>query len=293
MNIEKLVYGIYPKSNDLRVHINRWEKGIIPDSSLNDMIINEKNDLYKIYKDYNIIHTDPLFNWYDIFRPLTIIIDGMEPGPLTRFKETNTFYRMPIINGINDIIIDPAVFSPLNEEPPLPLYLKDDNFNAFLPSPLSFYKMSQVSMEYKEFEKKLLSIYSKILKIFNINDVLLYDPLNYDKADIINITPLTDKFIVKIVTTGKLYKNNIKGKPYSIISDYDSNNFEIAKELSRVPGLKLIDGYNTKMEDLNEINNIIHNLDSDNLIVSHKEYFDFLPRIIADKKLNLMLKIGD
>ncbi len=293
MNIEKLVYGIYPKSNELRVHINRWEKGIIPDSSLNDMIMNEKNDLYKIYKDYNIVHTDPLFNWYDIFRPLTIIIDDMEPGPLTRFKETNTFYRMPIINGINDIIIDPAVFSPLNEEPPLPLYLKDDNFNAFLPSPLSFYKMSQVSMEYKEFEKKLLSIYSKILKIFNINDVLLYDPLNYDKADIINITPLTDKFIVKIVTTGKLYKNNIKGKPYSIISDYDSNNFEIAKELSKVPGLKLIDGYNTKMEDLNEINNIIHNLDSDNLIVSHKEYFDFLPRIIADKKLNLMLKIGD
>ncbi len=293
MNIEKLVYGLYPRSNNLRLHINRWEKGIIPDSSLNDMIINEKNDLYKDYKNYNIVHTDPLFNWYDIFRPLCIIIDDIELGPLTRFKETNTFYRMPIIHEINDIIIDPENFSPLNEEPPLPLFLKDDNFNAFLPSPLSFYKMSEVSMEYKIFEKKLLDIYAKILNIFKLNEVVLYDPLSYKENDIIDLNPLTDKFIVKLVTTGNLYKNNIKGKLYSIISDYSNNNFEIIKKLSKVPGLKLIDGYNTKMEDLNEINNIIDNLDTDNLIVSHSEYFDFLPRIIADKKLNLMSKIGD
>ncbi len=293
MNVEKLVYGLYPKSNELRLHINRWEKGTIPDSSLNDMIIDEKNSLYKVYNDYNIVHTDPLFNWYDIFRPLALIIDNIELGSLTRFKETNTFYRMPIVNEINDIIIDPAGFSPLNEEPPLPLYLKGDNFNAFLPSPLSFYRMSQVALEYRDFEKKLLNIYSKILNIFKIDEVVLYDPLSYDSNDIIDITPLTDKFIVKLVTTGKLYKENIRGKPYSIISDYSNSNLEISGELSEVPGLKLIDGYNTKMEDINEINNIINNLDVDNLIVSHREYFDFLPRIIADKKLSLMSKIGD
>jgi 5-methyltetrahydropteroyltriglutamate--homocysteine methyltransferase len=293
MQVEKLVYGIYPKTSELRLHISRWEKGTIPDATLNENIKNDKEMLYNTMVENGIEHTDPLFNWYDIFRPLSLLIDGIELGPLTRFKETNTFYRMPEIQDVTGISIDPADFSPLNENPPLPLYLKSRAyFNAFLPSPLSFFKMSNSRIKYNEFQEKIEKIYIKILKEFHITSLVLYDPLPYSSSDILDIS-LLDDFKVKIVTTGKLFNSNVIGKPYSIIADYSAENFKIAREHSTVPGLKLIDGYSTRMEDVAEINKKINALDSNKIIVSHSEYFDFLPRIIADKKLEIIAKIGE
>ena len=37
--------------------------------------------------------SDGLLNWQDIFRPFDEAARGLEPGPLTRFLNTNTFYR--------------------------------------------------------------------------------------------------------------------------------------------------------------------------------------------------------
>lgn len=110
MQIDKLVYGIYPKTNELRLHIGRWEKGKIPDATLNENIESEKAMFYDLLKEGSIEHTDPLFNWYDILRPVSLIVDGIDLGPLTRFKETNSFYRMPVINNISGISIDPKDF---------------------------------------------------------------------------------------------------------------------------------------------------------------------------------------
>ena len=293
MQIDKLVYGIYPKTNELRLHIGRWEKGKIPDATLNENIESEKAMFYDLLKGGSIEHTDPLFNWYDILRPVSLIVDGIDLGPLTRFKETNSFYRMPVINNISGISIDPKDFSPLNENPPLPLYVNNGNgFNAFLPSPLSFYKMSRSSIPYGIFQEKIEGVYANILKEFGLKDLVLYDPLPYEKSDILDLSLLGD-FKIKLVTTGKLYKNNIKGNLYSIIADYSPENFKISKENSKVPGVKLIDGSNTRLENVNEINRTVESLDADRIIVSHREYFDFLPRLIADRKLDLMSKIGE
>ncbi|WP_337860186.1 hypothetical protein [Ferroplasma sp.] len=293
MKVEKLVYGIYPKTSELRLHIGRWEKGNIPDATLNENIKAEKEILYDALIEDEIEHTDPLFNWYDIFRPLSLLIDGIDLGPLTRFKETNTFYRMPEISDIAGLSIDPKDFSPLNENPPLPLYSKSRKyFNAFLPSPMSFFKMSNSKIPYSEFQEKLEKIYLKILEEFKIKDIVLYDPLPYSSSDVLDINLLND-FKTKLVTTGKLFKSNIIGKPYSIIVDDNENNFKISKENSTVPGIKLINGYNTRMENIAEINKKLESLNSDRVIISHSEYFDFLPRVIADKKLELISKIGE
>ncbi len=294
MKIEKLVYGIYPKTNDLRLHLSRWEKGLLPDSTINNEIIKEKEVLYKAYENFNITYTDPLFNWYDILRPIVLLTDNMEAGPLTRYKETNTFYRMPIVHEINDISIPPENFSPLNENPPLPLYIeKGENFNAFLPSPLSFYKMSKVDMKYEEFQEKLLNIYKNILKSFKTKSLVIYETLPLQKDDVLNLSQLTDKFSVKLVTTGRIYKSNIQGNLHSVICDDEYENIEISKSISRVPGIKLINGYNTRLESVDNINKILGKIGSDEVILSHKEYLDFLPRIIADKKVELMSRVGE
>jgi 5-methyltetrahydropteroyltriglutamate--homocysteine methyltransferase len=293
MQIEKLVYGIYPKTNELRLHIGRWEKGKIPDATLNENMESEKAIFYDLLKEGSVEHTDPLFNWYDILRPVSLIVDGISLGSLTRFKETNSFYRMPVIDKISGISISPDDFSPLNENPPLPLYVNSgENFNAFLPSPISFFKMSRSNLPYSEFQEKIENIYANILKDFNIKSVVLYDPIPYEKSDILDLTNLKE-FKLKVVTTGKLHSNNIKGNVYSIIADYNPENFKISKENSKVPGVKLIDGYNTRLEKIQDINRTIESLDADNIIVSHREYFDFLPRLIADRKLDLISRIGE
>lgn len=293
MEVEKLVYGIYPKTNELRLHIGRWEKEKLPDASLNGEIESEKRLFYQSLDGNEIEHTDPLFNWYDILRPLCLITDGIDLGPLSRFKETNSFYRMPIINSINGMTIDPVDFSPLNENPPLPLYLPDrEHFSAFFPSPLSFYKMSRSALNYDKFQAGIEKLYSDILKQYGIKKAVLYDPIPYEENDVLDLGKLSE-FQVRLVTTGRLYSGNIKGKIHSVIADYTPDNFKISREKSTVPGLKLIDGYSTKMENVGDMDKTIDSLDTDRVIISHREYFDFLPRIIADRKIELISRIGE
>ena len=38
-----------------------------------------------------------MLNWQDIFRPFDTAAEGLHPGPLTRFLNTNTFYRAPTV----------------------------------------------------------------------------------------------------------------------------------------------------------------------------------------------------
>ncbi len=293
MEVEKLVYGIYPKTNELRLHIGRWEKGRIPDASLNSEIESEKRSFYSTLNENSIEHTDPLFNWYDILRPICLMTDGIDLGPLSRFKETNSFYRMPVINYMGGLTMDPADFSPLNENPPLPLYVPDGNhFNAFLPSPLSFYKMSRTTLSYDKFQAGVEKLYREILGQLKLRKVVIYDPIPYGEKDVLDLSSLSE-FQIRLVTTGKLYPGNIKGRLYSIISDYTQENFEISRLNSAVPGVKLIDGYSTKMESVVGINKILDSIDADRVIVSHREYFDFLPRMIADRKIELISGIGE
>ncbi len=43
--------------------------------------------------------TGGYLRWADLFRPLTLSWKGTSSGPLTRFFETNTFYRQPILES--------------------------------------------------------------------------------------------------------------------------------------------------------------------------------------------------
>jgi 5-methyltetrahydropteroyltriglutamate--homocysteine methyltransferase len=74
--------------------------------------------------------SDGLLNWQDIFRPFDEAARGLEPGPLTRFLNTNTFYRAPAVTEE-----DPKLVEPLGE----PYFrigdLPRERWVATLPSP--------------------------------------------------------------------------------------------------------------------------------------------------------------
>ena len=43
--------------------------------------------------------SDGLLNWQDVFRPFDAAARGLRPGPLTRFLNTNTFFKAPVARG--------------------------------------------------------------------------------------------------------------------------------------------------------------------------------------------------
>ena len=51
--------------------------------------------------------SDGLLNWQDIFRPFDEAARGLEPGPLTRFLNTNTFFRAPAVTGEAPKLVEP------------------------------------------------------------------------------------------------------------------------------------------------------------------------------------------
>ena len=51
--------------------------------------------------------SDGLLNWQDIFRPFDEAAEGLHPGPLTRFLNTNTFYRAPAVEMERPRLVEP------------------------------------------------------------------------------------------------------------------------------------------------------------------------------------------
>lgn len=296
VKIESLVHGIYPKSEKLRIRIGRWERGLINAQEL-DSIMAEETEEFEKLTGTNVIHTDPLFNWYDIFRPITLISDGMSLGPLTRFEETNTFYRIPLIHSAPRIRANPKMFLELQDNPPLPLYHSSGRWAAFLPGLQTFYSYSRNagSLPRDAFFQEAGKVYSQILSSFKPSSVLFMERVSIDR-DVINAySRIYDPGKVMLYTTGRLSDtafSESKQKFLSIIVDPEKENLKSAALHSFAPGLKLIDGKNTKMETKDQLKKRVSDLSSgisaDRIIVTNSDYFDFLPRSVADKKVSLL-----
>lgn len=73
------------------------------------------------------LFSDGMLSWQDLFRPLAEVADGLEARPLTRFLDTNTFYRAVLVDG------EPRLRTPL-PAPDLPA----GRWVGTLPSPYAF-----------------------------------------------------------------------------------------------------------------------------------------------------------
>jgi len=284
MDLVSVVFGIYPKSDELRRAIGKWEKGVLKGKEIAEKIEEESRLFYDLTKSAQLDYfTDPLFNWYDIFRPLVLSVDGMRLGPLTRYKETNTFYRMPIIDKIGKLgeIME---FRDMNENPPLPLYhINDsDSYLPFLPGINSLIMMSNVSRDLENPAEMIKEIYLEILRKLKANRVLIYEPMETENFSIYD--DIIQNVKLFLVTTGKVNSSALsanRNRFYSIISD---DPYSVSK-YCEIPGLKTVNAMNTKIEDdlLERLKG--YSNDFDRMIISNNESFDFLPRRVADKKI--------
>ena len=120
--------GIYPRSEALVQATRDLDRGRTSAEAVAEQTRRDVDELVSVQRDAGLsLLSDGLLGWQDIFRPLAEAAEGLDARPLTRFLDTNTFYRAVLVDG------RPRLSSPL-PAPDLPA----GEWVGTLPSPLAF-----------------------------------------------------------------------------------------------------------------------------------------------------------
>ena len=120
--------GIYPRSEALVQATRDLDRGRTTADAVAEQRERDFRELVSVQRAAGLsLLGDGMLGWQDVFRPLAEAADGLDARPLTRFLDTNTFYRAVLVNG------EPRLGAPL-PAPDLPA----GEWLGTLPSPLAF-----------------------------------------------------------------------------------------------------------------------------------------------------------
>jgi 5-methyltetrahydropteroyltriglutamate--homocysteine methyltransferase len=120
--------GIYPRSEALVQATRDLDRGRTTAEAVAEQRERDCRELVSVQRAAGMsLLGDGMLGWQDVFRPLAEAADGLDARPLTRFLDTNTFYRAVLVNG------EPRLGAPL-PAPDLPA----GEWLGTLPSPLAF-----------------------------------------------------------------------------------------------------------------------------------------------------------
>jgi 5-methyltetrahydropteroyltriglutamate--homocysteine methyltransferase len=115
--VEAFVPGIYPRSEALVQATRDLDRGRTTPQAVADQVAQDREALVSVQQQAGIDPlADGMLTWQDTFRPLVEGSEGLDTGALTRFLDTNTFYRAP--NATSD---SPRLRAPLDVEYVAPL----------------------------------------------------------------------------------------------------------------------------------------------------------------------------
>jgi 5-methyltetrahydropteroyltriglutamate--homocysteine methyltransferase len=303
VKIRSIEYGLYPRSEHVRLSISKWERNALDHNSLGKLMDAEKKEILRFFNRYGIdFYTDPLINWQDILRMVASLTLDTPFEKISRYRETNTFYRQPLIETyprLGEIREDEST---PDSHLPGSMYISDnsDHYMYFLPGIESFVNMSNISKELKRERvlDSLLEIYLDLIKKHGMERLLLFEPypdayLYEGNSDIFSSAQV---FYVRYGLTDNSFSKNRDARPFSLIASNEKE-FKVAARRSEVPGIALMNGQNTYLEDPEKLREsaikISSSLKLDECFVTHTEYFDFLPHVIADKKIQILGKVGE
>ena len=109
--------GIYPRS-EAHVQATRdLDRGRTSAEAVDEQVRRDLDEVVRVQQEAGLdLLADGMLRWQDLFRPLLEGSDGLEPGPLTRFLDTNSFYRAPTATSG-----EPRLPQPLDERYVAPL----------------------------------------------------------------------------------------------------------------------------------------------------------------------------
>ena len=117
MQVEAYVPGICPRSEALVQATRDLDRGRTIQEAVDEQVERDLAELVSAEQAAGLdLLADGMIRWQDHFRPLLDAAEGLETGALTRFLDTNTFYRAPrATTG------DPKLSAPLGERYVAPL----------------------------------------------------------------------------------------------------------------------------------------------------------------------------
>jgi len=139
--------GIYPRSEALVQATRDVERGRTSPEAVDRQLEQDFRAFVAAQEEAGLaLLSDGLLGWQDLFRPLAERSHGLEARPLTRFLDTNTFYRAVLVEG-----------GPRLREPVPPPDLPRGRWLATLPSPLAFSRAAQGQVSAKTVAANVLA----------------------------------------------------------------------------------------------------------------------------------------
>jgi 5-methyltetrahydropteroyltriglutamate--homocysteine methyltransferase len=326
MEVYLMQHGIYPRPRGLAKAISRYISGKLSREDLDKIYARytEKFFKYMLNLGYNRF-SDGMLRWDDIFNPMISGIEGVEINGLRRFYDNNYFFRQPIIK--NKINYREAIASILLEksiEIAKKMGITSDRVALSLPGPFTMatnslldqniYSIEELMRDYVEKViflevEKSLKIGVKNIDLHEPSLVVYEAPLNY----IENIyRELSERF-----PNSRFWIIMYFGYKWEVLQTFArlaSKNGNIfctvdVTEVSPPPwdqiidlvsmgdlALAVVNARTTKMENYKDlvyrILEIARRRDSGELYITHNTSLEFLPEVVAMKKLRLLRRIA-
>jgi 5-methyltetrahydropteroyltriglutamate--homocysteine methyltransferase len=110
--VKAFIPGLYARSEALVQATRDLDRGRTTQEAVDEQVERDLAELVSVQQAAGLdLLADGMLRWQDVFRPLVETADGLETGALTRFLDTNTFYRAP--SATNEA---PKLGGPLGEE---------------------------------------------------------------------------------------------------------------------------------------------------------------------------------
>jgi 5-methyltetrahydropteroyltriglutamate--homocysteine methyltransferase len=94
--VRAFVPGIYPRSESLIQATRDLDRGRTTPEAVAEQVERDRAAFLVVQREAGMdLLADGMLRWQDLFRPLVEAAEGLATGPLTRFLDTNTFYRSP------------------------------------------------------------------------------------------------------------------------------------------------------------------------------------------------------
>ena len=138
--------GVYPRSEALVQATRDLERGRTTAEAVEGETDRDLAELVSVQQAAGMsLLGDGMLRWQDHFRPLAEASDGLDARPLTRYLDTNTFYRAVLVEG------EPRLRAPL-PAPDLP-----GEWLGTLPSPLAFARAAQGAVSAEKLAAQVLA----------------------------------------------------------------------------------------------------------------------------------------
>jgi 5-methyltetrahydropteroyltriglutamate--homocysteine methyltransferase len=94
--VKAFIPGLYPRSEALVQATRDLDRGRTTPEAVDEQVERDLAQLVSAQHEAEVdLLADGMLRWQDVFRPFVEAADGLDTGALTRFLDTNTFYRAP------------------------------------------------------------------------------------------------------------------------------------------------------------------------------------------------------